>query len=346
MKVFHFILDHRVGGPHIYVRSIVQMLAPEVSSTLVTTGRGAVTELALTNLRHRLRALYPLEVVWNVIRLSWIFRHKQSRSYVVFDAHGAANIAPVLAARLLGIPLVWHFHETLATFGSLVRLGRIAIGNAVHRYVVVAKKSAEVFGVQGAALIPGAVNADFWCVVEAERNLREQSKSLRLVAVGNLNPLKGADLLLEALDGLNTPWELVIVGAELKTFREYAARLRDRAAKMSGYDRRIEFAGWQSAEAVRSLLSTANVFVLPSRSEACPIALLEAMAMECACVATNVGDVSEILYEPSIGIVTTGESRHLLRVALEQVASLGPEGRREMGAHARKNVVAPSWILW
>jgi glycosyltransferase involved in cell wall biosynthesis len=339
MRIYHFILDHRVGGPHGYVRSIVQILAYGATSILVTTGRGEVTDLALTNLRHYFRGLYPLEVIWNVLSLCWCFKDKNSRKRCIFDVHGAANVAPLFAARLLGIPVVWHFHETLGKFRALVWLGKTTLTGSTHRFVVVAKKSAEVFRLRNAELIPGAVDANFWRVSESERGSREQGKNLRLVTVGNLNPLKGADILLEALDGVNTPWELVIVGAELRTFGQYAARLRDRADKMRRHDRRIEFAGWQPAEVVRSFLSSANIFVLPSRSEACPIALLEAMATECACVATNVGDVGEILYEPGVGIVTASESPDRLREALEHVASIGPEGRREMGTRARKNVV-------
>lgn len=339
MKVFHFILDHRVGGPHVYVGSVAQMLSPEVVSTIVTTGRGDVTDLALTNLRHRFRALYPIEVFYNVLRLCWIFRKKQSRSLAVFDVHGAANIAPVFAARLLGIPLVWHFHETLATFGALVKLGMTAISGKAHRFVVVAKKSARVFNLPDATLIPGAVDADFWHITDSEKQSRELSNKLRLVAVGNLNPLKGFDLLLDALSGLNTPWELVIVGAELQTFSEHASALRDKAAQLTRHDSRVKFAGWQSATSVKELLAAANVFVLPSRSEACPIALLEAMSMECACVATNVGDVEEILCDPDTGIVSaTASSEHLLS-ALKKAASLGAEGRQRMGASARERIV-------
>lgn len=338
-KVFHFILDHRVGGPHVYVRSIAKMLRPELESIVVTTGQGEMTDLAITNLRHKLRLLYPLEVIWNVIRLCWLFRRKQSRCKTIFDVHGAANIAPVLAARLLRIPLVWHFHETLATFGRLVSLGKATILEARHCFVVVAKKSAQVFELGDAILIPGAVDCDFWMTSEFDKGAREQGGCLRLVAVGNLNPLKGMDILLDALDGLNAPWELIIVGAELQTFTEYASSLREKAKRLSRNDRCVKFAGWLSADAVKQLLAVAHIFVLPSRSEACPIALLEAMAMECVCIASDVGDVAEILRHSDNGWVVESGSPERLREALELAISLGPKLRRNMGVQARKTIV-------
>ena len=340
MRVFHFILDHRVGGPHVYVRSLVQILSPEIISTVVTTGCGEETDLALTNLRHRFRLLYPIEIIWNIIRLCVIFRARNARRDLIFDVHGAANIAPILAARLMGIPTVWHFHETNASFVSLVRLGRAAIAGLVHRYVVVAEKAAEVFRLANAMLIPGAVDVEFWRVVPTDYPMRQHGDTLRLVTVGNLNPLKGVDILLKALHGLNKPWELVVVGAELHTFGDYAVDLRNQADRLARSDRRIEFAGWQSPESVRDLLASADVFVLPSRSEACPIALLEAMATECACVASDVGDVRKILSEPGSGIVVQRESPASLTAALAEVASLGPDGRSEMGRRARATVMA------
>lgn len=339
MKVFHFILDHRVGGPHVYVRSITQALSPACISTVVTTGKGDATDMALTNLRHRFKWLYPIEVIWNMIRLCWHFRTHSSREGVIFDVHGGANIAPIFAARVLGIPLLWHFHETLASFASLVKLGKFTATGMVHRCVIVAGKIAKVFKIESATLIPGAVDASFWCADFAKCPKREPHNILRLVTVGNLNPLKGIDVLLDALGGVTTPWKLVVVGAELRTFSKYGASLHDQANKLASSDRQVEFAGWQSSDSIRDRLAWADVFVLPSRSEACPIALLEAMAMECVCIASDVGDVCEILSDPHSGFVVHSESSAQLTAALNKVAALQPSDRLEIGRSARESII-------
>lgn len=340
IRVQHFILDHRIGGPHVYVRAVVQMLASEVSSSVATTGQGDATDYALTNLRHRLRWLYPVEVIWNMVRVCWHFRSRSSRCRLVFDVHGAANIAPILAARLLGIPTVWHFHETVSSFDSLVALGKSVISGTVHKYVVVAARAIEVFGVPGAALIPGTVDTNFWSLAGDAGTREIPDGRLRLITVGNLNPLKGADILIDALSGLTMPWELTIVGAELETYSTYAAALHDKAQKVSSAHRTIEFVGWKSPEAVRGILADADVFVLPSRSEACPIALLEAMSMERACVASDVGDVREILSTPEVGRVFESRSPAQLAMAIGDVVAIGPSGRRDMGRAARQSVVS------
>lgn len=340
MQVYQFILDHRIGGPHTYVRSISQVLSPEVVFTIVTAGNGEATDLALTNLRRYFRLLYPLEVVWNSARLCWRFRTKKSRHDLIFNVHGAANIAPILSASLLGIPVVWHFHETVASFNVLVEFGKAALSRTVHNYVVVAEKSAEVFKLPTAELIPGAIDADFWKKSETDGSLSKSANELSLIAVGNLNPLKGMDILLEALGKLDVRSALTIVGARLQSYEKYAANLYGKAKQISGSVRQIKFAGWQSPEAVRSLLANAGIFVLPSRSEACPIALLEAMSMECVCIASDVGDVAKILNKPTMGIVIESESVAQLTEALEYVARLSPQARREMGRQARESVSA------
>lgn len=297
-----------------------------------------MTELSLINLRHRLKALYPIEVLCNVFRLLWLFRGTVVRRELIFDVHGAANIAPIIAARLLGIPVVWHFHETMGGFSGLVRLGKAILAGMPHRIVVVARKSGEVYRVRNAELIPAPIDVDYWQINDQQRRARADRNSLRIVAVGNLNPLKGMDVLLDAIAGLNMPWELVIIGAELSTFRDYAASLREKARVAELGCGTVRFAGWQPAESVRELLAHADVFVLPSRSEACPIALLEAMSMECVCVATAVGDVREIMGDGECGFVVPGETPESLLLALKQVWGLGVAERKQMGVCARERV--------
>lgn len=340
IRVFHFILDHRVGGPHVYVRNLARALASDIESSLVTTGHGAQTDIVLFNLRHRLRWLYPFEVVLNALWLYIRFWRRQSRQGAIFDVHGAGNLAPILAARMLGVPMVWHFHETVGGFSTLAALGKWIASGIPHRIVTVAKKAAVVFNLSDAILISGAVDPDFWSAATSDPPPCDGGRRLRILSVGNLNPLKGADVLLTALEIFGQPWELVIVGAELQTYSGYARELRDHAGRMDSPSHLTRFAGWQSPEEVRRLMTAADVFVLPSRSEACPLALLEAMAAECACIATDVGDVRAILEAAACGIVVPTESSSALAAALEHVAEIGRDGRQRMGKLARETIVA------
>jgi glycosyltransferase involved in cell wall biosynthesis len=342
MIVFHFILDHRVGGPHVYVRSLTKALGESVASTVVTTGRGELTDISLTNLRHRLRMLYPFEVLLNVLRLLWLFRKSSARCNCIFDVHGAANLAPIIAARLLRIPIVWHFHETLGDMQRLVWFGKLFTSRVEHRKVTVAKRSMKAYQIDDAELIYAPIDTAYWRISERQRDARAENSRFRMVSVGNLNPLKGMDILLDAVAGLDIPWELVIIGAELSTFREYAKLLREKGHIAEQRCGSVRFVGWQSTESVRDLLACADVFVLASRSEAGPIALFEAMAMECACVISDVGDAREIIGNVDAGIVIDEPHSSPMLKALEKMYSLGPAGRGELGRRARERVAVIS----
>ena len=97
--------------------------------------------------------------------------------------------------------------------------------------------------------------------------------------------------------------------------------------------------GYESDLATRiALLQCAEVFVLPSLVEGLSLALLEAMASGCACVATDAGADGEVLIGGA-GIVlstlgVTSQLRTLLPVLRDQ-----PVLTRELGRQARERVL-------
>jgi glycosyltransferase involved in cell wall biosynthesis len=128
--------------------------------------------------------------------------------------------------------------------------------------------------------------------VSIEPRVNPQNRSNRRVVrfgtLGTVKPVKGTDLLVEAFMKFDpcAQVELCVAGV---VNRPWAAALRDRA---SGDDR-IRFIG--RTKDPQPFLSSLDVFVLPSRSEGMSNALLEAMAMGVASVATDVGSNRSVL---------------------------------------------------
>jgi glycosyltransferase involved in cell wall biosynthesis len=117
---------------------------------------------------------------------------------------------------------------------------------------------------------------------------------LMLVTVGGMGQMyKGYDVLLGALylclrRGFDLQLTLVGDGA----FKEHLEAL----ARRIGVHGRCHFLGeLPGGRDVRNILDLADLFVLPSRQEGMPRALLEAMARGLPCVATNVGGIPEVL---------------------------------------------------
>lgn len=316
LRVYHFILDHRLGGPHVYVDTLRKALDGKIESIVVTTGRGPMTNMALLNFRHVWAPLYAVEMIANIAWLvSAVLLGRIKRQATIFNVHGGANLAPIVAARIVGMPVVWHLHETTTRYRCLVNVGKWLLAGHPHRLIVVAKKAKEVYEAQDAVHIPAAIDTTFWtpdAVGEKEigacdwgDTIQGIAQPLRVLAIGNLNPLKGIDILLEAMAKVDQPWHLKIVGGELRTHRDYADKLHRRAREIELLKKgcAIDFLGWQEKPRVRALLACCDVYVLPSRSEACPIALLEAMAMGKVCIAADVGDVKDVLQVEEKNIV-------------------------------------------
>ena len=115
-----------------------------------------------------------------------------------------------------------------------------------------------------------------------------------LIGIGSLQQrYKGFDVLIQAVArcrrrGLDL--RLVLLGDG-----KHRAELASLAAS-EGVGERVEFAGWVASKAeVRSRLDGADLFVLSSRAEGLPRALVEAMARGLPCIGTRVGGVPELL---------------------------------------------------
>jgi glycosyltransferase involved in cell wall biosynthesis len=89
---------------------------------------------------------------------------------------------------------------------------------------------------------------------------------------------------------------------------------------------------------VRPYLAAMDIFVLPSRSEGMPNALMEAMSMGCACVTTRVGGTGELLDDGRAGVVVDYGDREALAARIVELVD-DQEKRRLLGVLARKRMV-------
>jgi glycosyltransferase involved in cell wall biosynthesis len=115
----------------------------------------------------------------------------------------------------------------------------------------------------------------------------------RLVAVASLEvPYKGIDVLLDAVAafpaGARPLLTVVGGGRMLDEYRRLAGRL--------GLGGHLRFTGrLPSGDAIRAELDGADVFVMPSRTEGLPRAMVEAMARALPCIGSDVGGIPELL---------------------------------------------------
>jgi len=153
-----------------------------------------------------------------------------------------------------------------------------------------------------------------------------------LITVAVLRPPKGIQFLLEALpDILKVVPETryLIVGDG-----DHREKLKSIAAE-KGVSDRVIFAG--SRRDIPPLLAAADIFVLPTLTEALPTVLAEAMAAEKPIVAGDVGGVPEMVDDGRNGLLVPPADPRALTDACVKLLE-NPERAREMGRTGRKIV--------
>jgi glycosyltransferase involved in cell wall biosynthesis len=273
-----------------------------------------------------------------MLRATWLVLRGHADVVHVHLAHGGSVVRkalPLSAARLTGVPTVVHGHSY--DFGGWFdRLPRVA-QRAVRRLLM----------------------ADQWLVL-GERHVQEYTSRLQLagsrvsvlrngvripetpvcqsggglahaVALGRLGVRKGSYDLVAAIDGLGEEvrgrLRVTLAGdGEVDGVRA--------AVAAAGLCETIHVAGWLGPAARDELLATASIFVLPSRDEGLPMALLEAMAYGLAPVTTMVGSIGEVVRDRVNGLVVAPCCPDQIAEALTVLVN--DEGlRSRLGAAAR-----------
>ncbi|MET0136614.1 MAG: glycosyltransferase family 4 protein [Kibdelosporangium sp.] len=151
---------------------------------------------------------------------------------------------------------------------------------------------------------------------------------LKVVFLGRFGARKGSADVLRAAAGL--PVELVMAGdGEVAATKALAVRLGIRA----------KIHTWLSPAERDEVLASAHVFVLPSRDEGLPMALLESMAHGLVPVVSPVGAIAEVVHDGENGLLVPPGDVAALRGALE--ALVADEGLRDRLAKAARSTVEP-----
>ncbi len=273
------------------------------------------------------RGAFDPGVVAQAVALAWRIgaRVVQSHSY---KPHLLA--LAVRAARR--IPWVGHHHGWTAENDKVKRYHRIDAWSLprADRVVAVAESARDIVMREGVAgqrvvVIPNAVDAqDLQSPHDrdgARAALGIPREAFIAAVVGRLSHEKGQDVALRALamarqQGADVTLAFAGDGPD-------AAALRSLATELGVADHAL-FLGHQRS--VGTVYRASDMLVMPSRSEAMPNALLEAMTVGLPVVATRVGGVPEVADDGSMAWIVDPESPERLAAAV--VACVGDEAER------------------
>jgi len=246
------------------------------------------------------------------------------------------NLAARIAGKLSGAKVVLCSLHTFDQAALKIIIEKLS-SSLAQKYLVVSE-ALKIFCIKKVA-----IPADKIVVIRngiplpqkvfAQDDLREKlgikSGARMIGAIARLHPEKGIDLLIRAFQHLASEFpdsRLVIIGdgPEKENLKKSAQSL--------GISSRVIFAGFQPDP--EKYLSLFDLFALPSRMEAMPVALMQAMAAGKAIVAAKVGGVPELVADHQEGILVPAEDEFMLTRAISRLLR-EPELAKRLGENAR-----------
>lgn len=166
------------------------------------------------------------------------------------------------------------------------------------------------------------------------------SERLRILFVGNVIPRKGLHHLLDALAGVESPWELSVVG-QASPFDGYTNAIH-RQVRALGLGARVRFVGRVSDGELVDLYRRHHLFVAPSY-EGFGIVYLEAQRFGLPVIALTCGAAREVIIDGQSGVLVPPAQTQALATAIHQFAA-DSTLLANMGLAARlRYMLHPTW---
>jgi glycosyltransferase involved in cell wall biosynthesis len=166
----------------------------------------------------------------------------------------------------------------------------------------------------------------------ARHALQIPEQTIVVTTVGRLTAIKQQDLFLRMAHQLvrrDGCYVFLVVGdGELRQELESAAG-------DLGLQPYVRFLGWRGD--LDTIYGATDIFVLTSRNEGTPVALIEAMAAGIASASTDVGGVRDVITHPGVGALVPFGNVNALTSAVVAL-SREPVQRAEIGRRARESV--------
>ncbi len=125
--------------------------------------------------------------------------------------------------------------------------------------------------------------------IEIDPVLSKRNNTLPIILfVKNDYARGGLFILVEALKTLNRPLTLIVAGTPLDLKNQLINKLKGSAVQ-------LQFEGIVPQHEIYQLMKKADIFCVPSYKEALGVANLEAMALGCTIVTSNVGGIPEVM---------------------------------------------------
>jgi len=361
--VANIIAEDRIGGPQLRILQVARKLKGKGIETIVVVPdnngdfkdilkRDNIKVYSIKNFRRLRFTLNPLEHVRyilsfipSIVRIRRIIKEE---SVDIVHQNDIRQIQGPIAAKLADVKVLWHLNgiayplitKLFIPFAYFLADKIIAASGAIGDGYFDSKT--RVFR-RDFDIVYAPVNTDRFHPGIDSSSFKEEfglNNAYPVIGmVGNLNPIKGHGYFIEAAKLIKEKYKdakFIIVGKRLGNRNDYINRLEGLARDL-GLANDIVFTG--ERRDVPEVVSSFDVFVLPSLSEACPMALLEAMAVEKPCIAADVGGVPEIVKDKETGLLVPPKDHKAIASAVEFLLK-NPEEAKAMGKKGREHIMS------
>jgi len=271
-----------------------------------------------------------------------------------------ANMAAIITRTALVSTLnSWYANEhgKASIKGRIYTSLELLSNQSLELYITVSEKDRQSLLKSGISedaieLIYNAVDVNMSAISGDPQWLKKKfdlpPDSLICTAVGRLVPVKGYDVLIDAVQriALQVPQLFCLIVGEGECKEELSEQIRQ-----AGLENRVRLVGYYDRQNAMSILKSSDIFVMPSRYEGTPIALLEAAALARPIVASSTGGIPELVVPDEHALLVppgdpTALAQGLVRLASDRgyAETLGQAARQRICQHFNlESQVGATW---
>ena len=331
-------------GSGVFCYELSKKLAKQFEVHVFTSDTGNFNNLSsLPNLH--LHPLHTYAVIWNMNPIANVFTRLLQGDFDIVHVHSyiffLSNMAALARLFKRNSRYILHFHGGLDFPNGTESFhpGRIWAKEHVYdktlgyfttkladRVFSASKKDIPIirrkFGIEEIEWIPNAVDTEMFTLVKDKPNQPV------VTYVGKLEQWKGIDILLKSFE---------IINKEIKDVKFLVVGSGSLSGKLKEVNLPIELLGSVPYSEMPRIYQRTSVLVLPSYMEGFSCTCVEALACQVPVVASDVGDMKEIVVDGETGFLTEcGDAEAIASRTLQILRS--KDLQKKLGGNGRVHV--------
>lgn len=357
-KILYVITKSNFGGAQRYVYELATGFKEAGETVAVASGgSGELTDrltaaqiktFTVSGLGRDIKAIADIQAFFSLLSIIRSFKPD-----IVHCNSGKAGLLGALASRLLFVPKIvftahgWSFLEPRTRlWKTLTWLGSYVTALCAHQVILVSqndRRQTRMPGVGGKCSVIHTAVTDFprYSREDARTQLFSQTeidahgRDLWLITNAELNANKNHTTAIDAVAEFNsthtTKVFYTIIGAG-----ELEADLKEQV-DLRGLNEHVAFKGYRSD--ARKYLLAFDIFLLPSKKEGLPYALLEAGMAGLPAIASNVGGIPEVIEDKVSGLLINPDNHMSIAASLDFLLN-NPDERNNFAENLRADMHA------